>query len=41
MVRVCVGLREEAVSKSMSSLLLKTFIVEGAESEVDVRMRIE
>lgn len=41
MVRVCVGSRDEAVSKSISSLLLKTLIVEGAESEVDVRMRTE
>lgn len=35
------GSSEEAVSKSTLSLLLKTFIVEGAESEVEVRMRME
>jgi hypothetical protein len=41
MERVCVGCREEAVSKSMLSLLEKSFSVEGAEGEEEVRMRME
>lgn len=41
MVRVCVGSRDEAVSKSRVSLLLKSLIVEGAELEVEVRRRME
>jgi hypothetical protein len=41
MERVCVGWREEAVSKSRLSLLEKSFRVEGAEGELEVRMRRE